>query len=229
MTLTCNTLPGGSQASILAALQQASDDLHMGPDYRSGRTGASKELARTGLYFLIAFSLTFIFMYIVLAAQFESFIHPITILLTLPLAIPFGILSLLIAHQTVNIFSGLGLLLLFGIVQNAHNYDVLGGKLVSERAIEAAWNSAVDASPIAAVKCFDAWTEDFRKDIPQIDVPALILHADEGDRVLPPDVSSRRTVKLIKDCKFVEFKDAPHNIPWTHAQQVNEELVSFLR
>jgi hypothetical protein len=89
----------------------------MDPDYTSGKTGMSKELGRTGYYFALAFSLTFIFMYIVLAAQFESFIHPVTILLTLPLAVPFGIVSLLIANQTVNIMSGLGLLLLFGIVK----------------------------------------------------------------------------------------------------------------
>jgi len=117
VTLTCNILPGASQAAVLALLDQAVIDLHMEPGYTSGRAGASKELARTGYYFMIAFSLTFIFMYIVLAAQFESFIHPITILLTLPLAIPFGILSLLVTGQTVNIFSGLGLLLLFGIVK----------------------------------------------------------------------------------------------------------------
>ncbi len=117
VTLTCNILPGASQAAVLAALDQAATDLHMDPGYSSGRAGASKELARTGYYFMVAFSLTFIFMYIVLAAQFESFIHPITILLTLPLAIPFGIVSLLVTGQTVNIFSGLGLLLLFGIVK----------------------------------------------------------------------------------------------------------------
>ena len=117
VTLTCNVLPGASQAAVLASLDQAAADLHMDPGYSSGRSGASKELARTGYYFMIAFSLTFIFMYIVLAAQFESFIHPITILLTLPLAIPFGIVSLLAFGQTVNIFSGLGLLLLFGIVK----------------------------------------------------------------------------------------------------------------
>jgi HAE1 family hydrophobic/amphiphilic exporter-1 len=117
VTLTCNVLPGGSQAAILSAMSKAAGEIGMDADYRTGLSGASKELGRTGYYFALAFSLTFIFMYIVLAAQFESFIHPITILLTLPLAIPFGILALLITHQTVNIFSGLGLLLLFGIVK----------------------------------------------------------------------------------------------------------------
>jgi HAE1 family hydrophobic/amphiphilic exporter-1 len=117
VTVTANVLPGGSQTEVLRQLDEASAQMGMEPGYRSGLSGASKELARTGYYFMLAFLLTFIFMYIVLAAQFESFIHPITILLTLPLAVPFGIVALLIAGQTVNIFSGLGLLLLFGIVK----------------------------------------------------------------------------------------------------------------
>ncbi len=117
VTLTGNMLAGGSQAAILSQMGDDAKALNMGPEYSYGAAGASKELARTGYYFVLAFSLTFIFMYIVLAAQFESFLHPITILLTLPLAIPFGILSLLIANQSFNIFSGLGLLLLFGIVK----------------------------------------------------------------------------------------------------------------
>ena len=117
VTVSCNILPGYSQGAILTALQKASDDMHVDPEYHTGLAGVSKELGRAGYYFALAFALTFIFMYIVLAAQFESFIHPITILLTLPLAVPFGILALLLTGQTVNIFSGLGLLLLFGIVK----------------------------------------------------------------------------------------------------------------
>ncbi|HTR36129.1 MAG TPA: efflux RND transporter permease subunit [Bryobacteraceae bacterium] len=117
VTLSANVLPGGSQQKIISTLNQYASDLHMDPGYGTELVGTSKELNRTAYYFVLAIALTFIFMYIVLAAQFESFLHPFTILLTLPLAVPFGILSLLIFGQTVNIMSGLGLLLLFGIVK----------------------------------------------------------------------------------------------------------------
>jgi HAE1 family hydrophobic/amphiphilic exporter-1 len=117
VTLLGNIVPGGSQAKVIQLINEDAAGLNMEPGYVTGLTGTSKELGRTGYYFVLAFSLTFIFMYIVLAAQFESFIHPFTILLTLPLAVPFGVVSLLIANQTVNIFTGLGLLLLFGIVK----------------------------------------------------------------------------------------------------------------
>ncbi len=117
VTLLANTKPGGSAASITAAIDSYVKELNLPALYRTGYVGQSKEMGKAGFYFLLAFALSFIFMYIVLAAQFESFIHPVTILLTLPLSIPFGILSLLVAGQTVNIFSGLGLLLLFGVVK----------------------------------------------------------------------------------------------------------------
>jgi hydrophobic/amphiphilic exporter-1 (mainly G- bacteria), HAE1 family len=117
VTLSANIMPGGSQQQVISTLNDLAAGMHMDPGYRTSLVGTSKELGRAGYYFILAIALTFIFMYIVLAAQFESFIHPFTILLTLPLAIPFGILSLLMFHQSVNIMSGLGLLLLFGIVK----------------------------------------------------------------------------------------------------------------
>jgi HAE1 family hydrophobic/amphiphilic exporter-1 len=117
VTLLANTKPGGSAANIQTAINNAVKELNLPAGYTTGYVGQSKEMGKAGFYFLLAISLSFIFMYIVLAAQFESFIHPITILLTLPLSIPFGILSLLVTGQTVNIFSGLGLLLLFGVVK----------------------------------------------------------------------------------------------------------------
>jgi HAE1 family hydrophobic/amphiphilic exporter-1 len=117
VTLTANVRPGGSQSDVLARMNGFVKELNLEQGYETGLVGRSKELGRAGYYFMLAISLSFIFMYMVLAAQFESFIHPVTILLTLPLAIPFGIVSLLATGQTVNIFSGLGLLLLFGVVK----------------------------------------------------------------------------------------------------------------
>jgi HAE1 family hydrophobic/amphiphilic exporter-1 len=117
VTLLANTKPGGSATSITSAIDAYVKTMNLPVEYKTGYVGQSKEMGKAAFYFLLAFALSFIFMYIVLAAQFESFIHPITILLTLPLSIPFGIFALLITGQTVNIFSGLGLLLLFGVVK----------------------------------------------------------------------------------------------------------------
>ncbi|HEX4914060.1 MAG TPA: efflux RND transporter permease subunit [Vicinamibacterales bacterium] len=117
VTLLANVPPGGSQTDGIASLEAATAALNMEPGYAAVLTGQSKELGRAGLYFGLAFLLSFIFMYMVLAAQFESFIHPVTILLTLPLAVPFALLSTMLAGQKLNIFSALGVLLLFGIVK----------------------------------------------------------------------------------------------------------------
>jgi non-heme chloroperoxidase len=116
---------------------------------------------------------------------------------------------------------------LLNFLHNFYNYDVTGGKLVSERVVEANWNVAAGASAIGTLNCVDAWIEDFRQDIARNTVPTLILHGD-ADHVLPPDATSRRQAKLIKNAKFVELKGGPHGVLWTHAEEVNSELVKFL-
>ncbi len=117
VTVSASVAPTASESDAIVAAQRYSAELNMEQGYRTGVTGQSKELQRANQSFMIAFALSFVFMYLILAAQFESFIHPVTILLTLPLSIPFALLSTLIAGQRLNIFSALGILLLFGIVK----------------------------------------------------------------------------------------------------------------
>jgi len=116
---------------------------------------------------------------------------------------------------------------LMEFLRNFYNYDVTGGKLVSERVLEDNWNVAAGASAIGTVACVDCWIEDFRKDLKKNTVPTLILHGD-ADRILPPDASSRKQAKLIKNVKLVELPGGPHGVLWTHADRINSELVSFL-
>ena len=117
---------------------------------------------------------------------------------------------------------------LMEFLRNFYNYDVTGGTLVSERVLEDNWNVAVQASAIGTLGCVDCWIEDFRKNLPKNTVPTLILHGD-ADRILPPDATSRRQAKQIKNVKYVELPGGPHGVLWTHADQNNAELVSFLK
>jgi pimeloyl-ACP methyl ester carboxylesterase len=116
---------------------------------------------------------------------------------------------------------------LMEFLKNFYNYDVTGGKLVSDRVLEDNWNVAVGASAVGTIACVDCWIEDFRKNLPKNTVPTLILHGD-ADRILPPDATSRRQAKMIKNVKLVELAGGPHGVLWTHADRINSELVSFL-
>src|SRR5262249_56330332 len=85
---------------------------------------------------------------------------------------------------------------LIEFLRNFYNYDVTGGKLVSERVLEDNWNVAAGASAIGTVACVDCWIEDFRKDIPKNTVPTLLLHGDAA-RFLPPHPSSPPPATMI--------------------------------
>jgi len=115
-----------------------------------------------------------------------------------------------------------------GFLDNFYNFDTLRGTLVSEQAWQASWNLAVSASATAAVACIGTWTTDFRDDLPEIDVPILVIHGD-ADQVLPLDKTGQRLPALIKDAQLVVVEGGPHAIPWTHAAQVNTALLDFIR
>jgi HAE1 family hydrophobic/amphiphilic exporter-1 len=117
VTIQSNVAPGVGESEVAGALEKILNDLHMPAAYRWSPAGRSRETGRAAKAFLVAFAMSFVFMYLVLAAQFESWLHPITILLCLPLTIPFALISLLLLHQQLTIMSALGTLVLFGVVK----------------------------------------------------------------------------------------------------------------
>ncbi len=117
VTIYCNVVPGTSESQVITEFNRIRGTLNMDAGFSAELAGRSKELGRASQSFATAFILSFVFMYLVLAAQFESWIHPITILISLPLAVPFALFSLVALQQSVNIFSTLGILVLFGIVK----------------------------------------------------------------------------------------------------------------
>jgi multidrug efflux pump subunit AcrB len=117
VTITSNVAPGVGQSDVSDALKKIIADLHMPAGYTYAAAGFTKETNRALLGFVIAVGMSIVFMYLVLAAQFESWLHPITIMLTLPLTVPFALVSLLLFHQELSIMSALGVIVLFGVVK----------------------------------------------------------------------------------------------------------------
>lgn len=110
---------------------------------------------------------------------------------------------------------------------NFYNVDVLGGKRISNEAVQFSWNIAAGASPKGTLDCVSAWLTDFRKDLEKIRVPSLVIHGD-SDRIVPIEASGKRTHEVIKASKMVVIEGGPHGLNLTHADQVNRELVDFL-
>jgi hydrophobe/amphiphile efflux-1 (HAE1) family protein len=117
VTMMANAAPGFSDGAISADMAQIANDLHMPPGYTATPYGQTREMGRTFKAFIASLVLSFIFMYLVLAAQFESWLHPITILLSLPLTLPFAFISVILFKQALDIYSVLGILVLFGVVK----------------------------------------------------------------------------------------------------------------
>jgi non-heme chloroperoxidase len=110
---------------------------------------------------------------------------------------------------------------------NFYNVDKLGGTRISDEAWQASFQVAAGASAYATLACVPTWLTDFRDDLPKIDVPTLVVQGTE-DRILPIDATGRRLPALIKGVKFMEIEGGPHNIGWTHYEEVNRALLDFL-
>jgi non-heme chloroperoxidase len=111
--------------------------------------------------------------------------------------------------------------------KNFYNTDLYLGKRVSEQVVQASWNLAAGASATASVACVPTWHEDFRQDLARIDVPTLVIHGD-ADRIVPFASAGQRTARLVKGARLHVVTGGPHCITWTHADEVNAEVLGFL-
>ena len=117
VSLRAQIAPGFALADRLEALNRSVREMNLPAEYSTSVSGRGRELERTFNQFIWAFLLSIIFMYMILASQYESTIHPLTILLSLPISVPFALLSLWLTGNTLNLYSALGILVLFGVVK----------------------------------------------------------------------------------------------------------------
>lgn len=110
---------------------------------------------------------------------------------------------------------------------NFYNLHFFGGKKVSEEAVRLSWNIAAGASPIGTIECVQAWLTDFREDLIRIELPTLVIHGD-NDRILPFAATGSRTHEAVEGSRLMVVAGAPHGLNWTHAEEVNHELLAFL-
>jgi non-heme chloroperoxidase len=112
--------------------------------------------------------------------------------------------------------------------QSFYNADVLRGARLSDDFLRLSWNIAAGASPKGTRDLVAAWGTDFRADLGRITVPTLVVHGD-ADRIIPMEVSGQRMPALIKGSHLVVIKGGPHGLNWTHAEELNQVLLDFLR
>jgi pimeloyl-ACP methyl ester carboxylesterase len=112
-----------------------------------------------------------------------------------------------------------------------YNLDENLGERISQEVVTANWNTATTSAPVAAYAVVSSWIEDFREDVAAVRTagkPSLILHGDK-DNILPIDATGRRFHAAFPEAEYVEVAGAPHGLLWTHAEEVNEALLKFVR
>ena len=112
-------------------------------------------------------------------------------------------------------------------LNDSYNADVFGGSRISDQAWYAGFIAGLGASAYATYACVDTWLTDFRPDLRRFDVPTLVIHGTD-DRILPIRATAERLPGFIENVRVVTLDRGPHNIAWTHPDEVNVALLTFL-